>query len=285
MYKVAALDLEMDLRPFSRYLYHQGIDHRIIEESGTQVLWVRQEGQVAMVTAALRDWQAGLLALPTVPASNPADRPPLGQTVLIRVLIALWQAPITGLITLMTLVVAAMTRLGRDTRGMDALFYPPLPLDSLGALLGAIDGPVVFLRTLAPMLLHFGELHLVFNLLWLWYFGRQLERTQPAGWVLAVYVGTSFVANTAQYLLSGAANFGGLSGVVYGLVGYVWLVGALVPASGVQLKHSTFLLFVFMLIVMELVASSWIATAAHAGGLVGGLLLGGMVSLLSRRRR
>jgi GlpG protein len=134
------------------------------------------------------------------------------------------------------------------------------------------------------MFLHFGLLHLVFNMLWLWYFGKQLELAQPSWLFLLVIVVTSFAANTTQYLVINYNNFGGMSGVVYGLVGYAWVIQLLVPRSGVMLNSSMFGFFVAALVIMEVFASSWIATAAHVGGLVSGLALGLIVAAFFRLR-
>ncbi|MFM1896888.1 MAG: hypothetical protein RLZZ385_1962 [Pseudomonadota bacterium] len=284
MLRAASLDLDVDLQAFSQFLRGNGITHRINEESGQQVIWVADESQAAWVQAALQAWQRGDLVLP-----NPASLMPatagltsgLPRTGL-KILLALVRAPITAVLMVLCAVVAAWTRLGRDVSGVDFLFYPPLPSDSLPALLAAIDGPLVFLQTLAPMFLHFGELHIIFNLLWLWYFGRQLEAVQAEWLYLLVIVVTSFVANTAQYFTTGMANFGGMSGVVYGLVGYVWIVHNFVPGQRMLLNNTMFVFFVVALVLMEVVASSWIASAAHAGGLLAGLILGILLALYKR---
>jgi len=135
------------------------------------------------------------------------------------------------------------------------------------------------------MFLHFGELHIVFNLLWLWYFGQQLETIQKSWQFLLIVVLTSFAANTTQYLSSQASNFGGMSGVVYGLVGYAWILHNFVPGKKMRLNSSIFVVFIIALVLMELVASSWIATAAHVGGLVAGLIAGLFVVVLNRFHR
>jgi GlpG protein len=154
------------------------------------------------------------------------------------------------------------------------LFYPRLASDNLFVLLGEITTPLVFIQTLTPMFLHFGELHLIFNMLWLLYFGKQLEAIQPLWIFLALIVVTAFVSNTTQYLATGFNNFGGMSGVVYGLVGYTWVIHNFMPRSRLLLNNSMFVFFVIALILMEVFASSSIATAAHVGGLISGLVLG-----------
>jgi len=108
----------------------------------------------------------------------------------------------------------------------------------------------------------------------MWYFGRQLDPAHPA-WLFGLLILlTSFASNTTQYLYSNYNNFGGMSGVVYGLVGYTWIIHNFMPRSRLVLNNSTFVVFVIALIAMEILASSWIASAAHVGGLVSGVMLG-----------
>jgi GlpG protein len=85
---------------------------------------------------------------------------------------------------------------------------------------------------------------------------------------------TAFVGNTAQYWQLGYNNFGGMSGVIYGLVGFVWTLSNCLPNSGLLISTKMFIAFVVGLVLMEIFASSSIATAAHIGGLLSGLLLG-----------
>jgi GlpG protein len=92
----------------------------------------------------------------------------------------------------------------------------------------------------------------------------------------------SFAGNTAQYLTSGYNNFGGMSGVVYGLVGYTWIVHSFMPRSNLLINNKMFVVFVIALVAMEFVASSLIASAAHLGGLVAGLVAGVVVVGLYR---
>jgi GlpG protein len=72
----------------------------------------------------------------------------------------------------------------------------------------------------------------------------------------------------------GYSNFGGMSGVVYGLVGYTWIIHTFMPRSHLMLNSNMFIVFLLALVLMEIIASSWVATAAHVGGLVSGLLFG-----------
>ncbi|PCI74952.1 MAG: hypothetical protein COB20_14070 [SAR86 cluster bacterium] len=274
MIRAASLPIEVNLLRFSRFLQSQGIGHRINEESGLQVIWVEGEQQATVVREALASWPfdeesslEGHAASSSQSLFNPVG--------LLRQLIqAFLRAPVSFSLILACLLVALLSLLGTQPQRVAVLFYPVLDNTGLFPLLASIDSPVKMLRSLTPMLLHFGELHLIFNMMWLWYFGRQLESAQPRWLFIVLLLFCSFVGNTAQYLTSGYNNFGGMSGVVYGLVGYTWVIHTFMPRSNLLINNKMFVVFVVALIVMEVVASSWIASAAHLGGLVAGLIAG-----------
>ncbi|MEX0618647.1 MAG: rhomboid family intramembrane serine protease [Pseudohongiellaceae bacterium] len=281
MIKAASLDIDVNLKDFSTYLDQQGIEHRIIEESGSQVIWASNQPFADTIVKLLDQWQTGEIRFEN--RASPTTLRPLRATGLVnRLWHAIFASPVTLGLMIISLVVAVVSQLGYAAHRVDFLFYPLLASDSLPALLAGIDSLGELLRTLAPMFLHFSELHIVFNLLWLWYFGKQLERVQPSWLFLGIVLLLAFVSNTTQYMYSNQANFGGMSGVVYGLVGYAWLINTLVPGYRLMLNNAMFGFFVVALVVMEVVAGSWIATAAHIGGLLTGLLLALLVVLYTR---
>jgi GlpG protein len=95
------------------------------------------------------------------------------------------------------------------------------------------------------------------------------------------------VSNASQYLFGGPGLFGGMSGVVYGLLGFAWVAPLLQPrwriqpARGIMLFMVGWLLFC-MAGFVEVLGFGAIANAAHLGGLLCGALLGGAFGLLSR---
>ena len=188
MIRAAVLDAGTDLRPLLEALARQGLRFRVNEESGAQVIWVASEAEAELVTALLAQWQSlraqGLLTDTAAPSA-----PGLGhyfplQHYLRDLLRAFFRAPVTVLVLLATLVVAIISDLGMDLNGVQRLFYPGFyPGPGVGSasaprLLAQIDSLEALLRTLSPALLHFGALHLVFNSLWLWHFGRIIESAQ-----------------------------------------------------------------------------------------------------------
>ena len=283
--RAACVSLDFDLRPVIAALRRAGCRLQVSEESGEQVVWVWDESQVEPVRRLIEAQTRGELVVPENPAANPQKGYAQASVALIwRLGRFLKSCPLASTLAALCLVIAFMSQLGRDLRGLEGLFFPPLRYSSFSELALQLVDPSLFVRSLTPALLHFGEIHLVFNLLWLFYFGKQIERAQPLLLVAMVYIATTLAGNVAQYYLTGSNAFGGLSGLIYGLVGYTWLLGVMVPNSRIALRSSTFLVFVVALVGMALFASSSIASEAHAGGLVAGLVAGFSVALWQRSR-
>jgi GlpG protein len=136
-------------------------------------------------------------------------------------------------------------------------------------------------RLLTPMLLHFGVLHILFNLLWWQVLGGIIERFQSSLQLVWVTLATAAVSNLAQFLASGP-NFGGLSGVVYGLLGYLWLYGRVNPAAGYGIPRPVVIFMLAWLVICWVGLTDLIANEAHFAGLLTGCLLGAVTGLWRR---
>lgn len=58
-------------------------------------------------------------------------------------------------------------------------------------------------RFFTPAILHFSVLHIVFNMLWLWYLGAMVEIKQGRFRMVMLFALTALVSNAAQYLQTG----------------------------------------------------------------------------------
>lgn len=130
-------------------------------------------------------------------------------------------------------------------------------------------------RLVTPVLLHFSVLHLLFNLAWWWYLGGRIEQRYGLVKLAVVLISGSLIPNVMQAMVSGN-TFGGLSGVTYALLGYLWLRERSVDDPSQQtVSHG---LFIFMLVWLVLGFTNVLgfntANLAHAGGLGVGLIQG-----------
>jgi GlpG protein len=127
-------------------------------------------------------------------------------------------------------------------------------------------------RLLGPALIHFSVLHIAFNMLWWWSLGKQIEITFGISSLLMLFVFSAIVSNVAQLLVSGP-NFGGLSGVVYALVGCIWWLGWLKPSWGLSLPKPIIGFLLVWLVVGYLdILPVNMANTAHTVGLICGCL-------------
>lgn len=129
-------------------------------------------------------------------------------------------------------------------------------------------------RYVTPAFIHFSVLHLVFNLLWWWYLGGQIEQRLGSGKLFILLIVGAALPNIAEFFVSGS-RFGGLSGVVYALLGYSWLRTRLQPDCGLAMPPA---LMGFMLVWLVLgfldMLGTPTANMAHLVGLLVGLAQG-----------
>jgi GlpG protein len=136
-----------------------------------------------------------------------------------------------------------------------------------------------FWRLLTPMFLHFGVLHIVFNLLWFWEIGRRVEVVNSGLLLLTLVLVSSLGSNLLQYYMTGPGFFGGMSGVVFGLLGYGLVWSRLVPSRDIGLPNAIYVFMLGFLVigfsgVFDLLGLGSLANWAHLGGLIAGASVG-----------
>lgn len=272
--------LDQNLSALSDYLRERGLQHRITEENGQQCLAVVDESVVPALQEFLNQYVAGQVNLPRGEAVVARDyrfsQPESNLVVQAK------QAPlVVGLIALSFLgALLVETRLGNIWLHFftfqDYVNSRFVPLNESLA-----RGEIW--RLLTPAFLHFGIFHVLFNSLWMWDLGRRLEFFLGRWHFLLFFIITAVAANIAQYIWSGSANFGGMSGVVYALVGFIAVRQRLAPDPAVMVPRALIGFMLFWLVlcmsgVVDYFIAGSVANAAHLGGLIAG----GLYALATR---
>jgi len=150
-------------------------------------------------------------------------------------------------------------------------------------------------RVVTPIFIHLGVMHLLFNMIWLYQLGGVLEGRYKSASFGGLVLFTGIVGVLAQCCmpyempfdsLNGGVLGGGMSGVVFGLLGFAWVKTRSDPASGLVLRGNIFGFMMIWLVlgfsgILDSLGGGSIANWAHGGGLVAGMLMG----YLSIRRR
>ena len=197
-------------------------------------------------------------------------------------------SPVTLVLIGACIGVALATMAGEKDNGglMTALYIAPVRFVDSRVLwdgLSAIHSGEVW-RLVSPILLHFGIFHILFNMWWLRDFGMMIEPAKGSLKFTGLVLVTAVVSNLAQYAWGGP-YFGGMSGVLYGLFGYIWMRHRFAPWEGLTVSKSTVVVLVVWLF---LCMTGWmgpIGNASHVSGLVTGMAIGYAPVLRLRFRR
>lgn len=311
MRMIGKLNGEERARAFGDYLYVQGIENQLeADNDGSWGVWIHEEGELERAKGLLANYQA-----------NPADPKfqSTGRTAndlreqkrkeqlqyekrlkqrrhLFRPLTSYGFGPLTFVLICACVAVALMSKFGGNLNTLAPLFITETYVPSaygfkgLGELLTRLANirellPEIFhgqiWRLFTPIFIHFGFLHVFFNMLWLRDLGSMVEGRQSS-WLLFILVLVfAAISNLGQFLFYGPL-FGGMSGVVYALVGYIWIRGKYDPGSGLYLHPTTVTMMIIWFFVCLIGIMGPVANVAHAAGLLAGMAWGYLSSLRHR---
>lgn len=128
-------------------------------------------------------------------------------------------------------------------------------------------------RLVTPIFLHFNALHILFNMMWLRTLGMSIELLRGTRRFVILAALLAVFSNITQLYWSGA-GFGGMSGVVFGLIGYIWIKGRTQPQEGLGLPPDQFVWSVLWMLLCIGGAFGPIANAAHVSGFLLGIVIG-----------
>jgi GlpG protein len=297
-------------RTFTDYLYTLSIPAQVMPEGCAWAVWICDEDHVARGRDELRAFESSpadpryaqaaraARALrrqeelaeeaharrreitdeeeteePAAPTPGPAPRP--------------W----TMLLVFTCVGVALVSNFGEDETGplMQALFIAPFHRSGDRITWEHLDRLIQgeYWRLITPIFLHFGFLHLIFNMMLLASLGGMIEEKRGALRYLLLIVVLAAASNLAEYYFSLSLReadvikfepnplFGGMSGVLYGLFGYAWMKSRFEPSLGLDVSPLLAAsLLVWFFLCLTGVFRIPVANVAHAVGLVLGLAIG-----------
>lgn len=300
MRQLATLPDEPAAQRLADYLLTLGIDTRLLQEPEGWAVWVCNEDQLPQA----RDEWAAFSRDPADPRFTTASRAAQVLRAHEAKLEATYQRKQIDIrdrwagrggrpvVTYALIVASIGLSLGTtELRGIPKdpgrleLFIALLIAPGVPPGLGAVLHGELW-RLVTPIFLHFGPFHLLFNMLWTFDLGRAIEgRRGPLRFALLV-AALAVLSNLAQYFLGGyefgsgwvlpqpSFLFGGMSGVVYGLIGYIWMKGRFEPQLGLMLHPQTIVWALIWFFVCMTGQLGPIANVAHGAGLLAGMALG-----------
>mgnify|MGYP001827377019 FL=1 len=278
---ITALEVavEEDLLPLTALLHQKGMPHRIYEAQGRQVVKVASPEAAGAVRELYAAWQRGDVTIEVNRSSRSSRSTAPSAPVLWR------GAPVTLALIALSIAGFLILLLNAPLEWLSLFTFTPFSLENGQVFFGQFEQQ--YWRLVTPAFLHFGWLHIVFNCLWLWELGSRVERQMGALNMSGFFLVIALVSNSAQYLFGGPGIFGGMSGVVYGLLGFAWVGATLQPRWAFKPSPAIMLFMVGWLVVclvgvVEVLGFGAVANAAHVGGLLAGATLGATFGLLSR---
>lgn len=292
LYPAVYVDLSLNLQPLLTYLKQRKVGCHVTEEKGQQCLWISAQELVPQVQQLVEGWkrhgfrdsfwrEVGVEhdVQETAHAHEPwQDQSSWG--VLFQAVSLLQRYPVTLLVIVLGFLGALLVSFDKTLVHVSWLTMQPIQLNGDRLLLASMMQGLEWgqwWRPLTPIFLHFGVMHIIFNALWVWELGRRLETIAGHFGLLAFIVVTGVASNLAQYWWGGPSLFGGLSGVVYALVGFLMVWQRFRPLA----KPVPEGIFIFMLVwqvlcmsgAVDFFISGSVANGAHLGGLLVGIAL------------
>lgn len=136
-----------------------------------------------------------------------------------------------------------------------------------------------YYRLITAMFIHYGIIHLAFNMWALWAIGRALEAALGRIRFAALYLLAGLGGNVAALLLSPNAISAGASTAIFGLFAAFFIIAR---KMGSDTRQIVMLLVINLVITFTLPGVSW---AGHIGGLVAGGLVAAILAYAPRNNR
>jgi GlpG protein len=304
MRMIGHLPNENSAATFSDFLYIEGISNLVEAERDGWAVWIHSEDHLEKARELFRNYlgnpkdpkyenrsrQVAELKEREEQAEKAAEKRVHTRRRIFSSTLPFGMGPLTGLLTLLCIGVWGFMWLRPDKEFLNAWFYIT-HLNIEGSYvtwargLAEIKHGEIW-RLITPIFVHDwpSPFHLIFNVYALFMLGGMVE-AREGSWLLALQVLIiAALSNLGQYYTSGP-YFCGISGVVYGLFGYIWIRGRFDPGSGyfVHPQTVTMMLIWFVLCLAKIMPG--VANTVHTIGLVTGVIWGFLSSVPALRGR
>ncbi len=324
MRQLAILQSETTARKLAAYLVTERIASHVESDKAGHILWVRDEDQLAKAKDILVHFQQS----PSDPRyqgveqsaesiRREEDRRRREKTSKVVEMRGRWgsgtgigkRCPAVLAMIAASVLVAILTNSG-DHAGDNAILRNLLFVDPILFTAEHIaDQPHFWTSILAgqvwrlitPIFIHYGWMHLVFNMWALFVLGGQIEERRGSLRFLLLALVLAIASNLGESLFAqlqlpeSLALFGGMSGVVYGTFGYVWMKAKFDNSAGFTISRETvFIMMVWFALcilrdfppfdaLLGGIMKDRVANTAHAVGLILGVAIGYAPVLLRKR--
>lgn len=305
MRRIGTLNSEAEAQTLADYLFTQKIETKVSGSGAAWDIWLLDEDQLDRGRSELLAFQAAprdpryQTAAKAAQVQRDAELQAFMKAARQDIDLRrhwerpLWQQmPVTFLLVGLALVITLVTEFGGNEQitaalQIEATYILEYPNSQIAFSRPMTSLPEVrrgeLWRLVTPIFIHSSPWHVIPNCLLALLLGGKIERERGSWRLLFGILAIAIISNLAEYGAAGA-RFGGLSGVVYGMFGYVFVKGRWDPDSGLQLSQQATLLMLIWLFLCTTGAVGQIANVCHFVGLAVGLFWAA-IEVLARRAR
>ncbi len=299
-------------RKFAAFLLTESIASKTEEEAGVWEVWVKDEDQLDLAMAELEKFQTDPNGAQYSDVFDRADQIIRNQEIKrqqfqknlvdVKKRVGLRRGPLTMLLIIACATTFLLTGFGKEKgSAYQALSFTAVEqpdatrildkngnnFDALGVRLASVMKGEVW-RLVTPIFIHFDPMHIIFNMMWLYYLGNMIENRYGTLWLGILILASAVISNCAQSMVPGWMDgsvpgfdgqlllgiSGGMSGVVYALFGFVWMKSVYDQSSGFRLSEITIFIMLGWLVLCMTGVMGSIGNWAHAVGLIVGMVAG-----------
>lgn len=305
MRQIGSLSNQRDAQRLAAYLVTQGIDAQAEPDTDQWAIWVRDENRVEEAKEHFGQFRVDPQDARYRHAEREAEairRQEAERRATVRKnMIEVSQrwsqplarrAPLTMTMIVLSVLVTVSGEFGQAKQGAGQRINNQLAFCRPTDFLASEGNPIASVakgelwRTITPIFIHLNLLHIVFNMIWFYQFATMIESLKGSVRLAVLILCVAVISNVAQAIApaawDGGPFFGGMSGVLYGLFGYIWMKAWYGSEPGFLITQGTIIILLGWLFLCMTPAIAKVANVAHVVGLIVGMVAGYAPQLVRR---